>query len=86
MNQQINIKEVSEITLPEAPKIVKYVEIIQTNLVLGDTLYVLVALKNDKGQQLKMEEVALTKEQYNNWGEDDSYVLDCVIENLGLSK
>jgi hypothetical protein len=40
----------------------------------------------DDGKQLAEGNLSLTEEQFANWGTDNSYVSDIVINELGLEK
>lgn len=44
------------------------------------------SLFNDAGVRLATGQVAMTHEQYTNWGVDDNYIMDCFMENLGLTR
>jgi hypothetical protein len=43
-------------------------------------------LCNEYGIQLAEGNIALTEEQFANWGTDNAYVSDIVINELGLEK
>jgi len=55
----------------------------QTNATTCSTYY---KLCDADGKQLAEGNIALTEEQFANWGTDNSYVSDIVIAELGLEK
>ena len=55
----------------------------QTDAVTCSTYYKLCA---EDGKQLAEGNLCLTEEQFANWGTDNSYVSDIVINELGLEK
>jgi hypothetical protein len=55
----------------------------QTDALTCSTYYKLCA---EDGKQLAEGNLSLTEEQFANWGTDNSYVSDIVINELGLEK
>lgn len=43
------------------------------------------SLVDDAGKSLKNGGCGITKSQYEEWGTDDSYIGQCVAQNLGLT-
>lgn len=43
-------------------------------------------LQDANGSNLTSEWVAMTPEQYAQWGTDDQYAINCFLTNLGLTR
>ena len=61
------------------------VEMRITNLQIGVSVDVTSLIKDTNGNIFKVENVSLSGEEYNNWGNSDVYLVTTVLSKLGLT-
>ena len=61
------------------------VEMRITNLQIGVSVDVTCLIKNQNGNIFKVENVNLSGEEYNNWGNSDVYLVSSVLSKLDLT-
>ena len=61
------------------------VEMRVNNLVIGRSITVNVLIKDINGNIFKVENVTLSGEEYDNWGNSDVYLVTTVLSKLGLT-
>lgn len=66
--------------------IVKSIEIESTKIVLNEYARFMVKLLDEQKRVLEVEVVELSGDDYSNWGSDDQYVVDFILNQLGLTK
>lgn len=54
------------------------------NLVIGLSVEVSCLIKDENGNIFEVKNVTLSGEQYNNWGNNDVYLVTTVLNELGL--
>ena len=69
----------------EAPVVTK-VDIEVMELVLNSHVTMVVHYLNAAGNLLDNKFVKIEGDEYNAWGDDDSYITDLVLTKLGLTK
>ena len=66
-------------------KVAKSVEMRVTNLVIGVSVDVNCMVKDVNGNIFQVNNVTLSGEEYNNWGNNDAYLVTTVLSELGLT-
>ena len=66
--------------------ILRSIDIQTIDLVFNQYINLLVHLKNQEGIIFKTEIIRIHGEEYNNWGLSDEYLLDLVLQKLGVEK
>lgn len=64
--------------------VITSVEIKIVRLELGKSVSVIVLLKDDNGSLSEAVNLKIEGEEYNNWGENDQYLIDLCIRKCGL--
>ena len=75
---------ITDITL-EAP-VATSIAIDVMEIVLKSHVTVMVRFLNANGNLLKNEIVKIEGEEYNQWGNDDDYIINLVLSKLNLTK
>jgi hypothetical protein len=65
--------------------VAKSVEMRVFYFIIGSSIEVNCSLKDENGNVFKIENIAISGDEYNNWGSDDSYLINLVLSKLGLS-
>lgn len=65
--------------------VAKSVEMRITNLNIGVSVDVTCLIKDQNGNIFKVDNVTLSGEEYNNWGNSDVYLVTTVLSKLGLT-
>ena len=66
-------------------KVSKSVEMRVQSLNLGVSVDMLCLVKDETGNIFKVENVTISGEEYNNWGNSDVYLVTTVLSKLGLT-
>ena len=61
------------------------VEMRITNLQIGVSVDVTCLVKDQNGNIFKVENVRLSGDEYNNWGNSDVYLVTTVLSKMGLT-
>jgi hypothetical protein len=61
------------------------VEMRITNLQIGVSVDVTCLVKDKNGNIFKVENVSLSGEEYNNWGNSDVYLVTTVLSKMGFT-
>lgn len=61
------------------------VELRVTELILNSSVSVNVLVKDGNGSIFQVQNVTLSGEEYNNWGNSDTYLVSTVLSKLGLT-
>ena len=61
------------------------VEMRVTDLVINSSVTVNVLIKDSNGSIFQVQNVTLSGEEYSNWGNSDTYLVDTVLSKLGLT-
>ena len=61
------------------------VEMRVTDLVINYSVTVNVLIKDANGSIFQVQNVTLSGEEYSNWGNSDTYLVDTVLAKLGLT-
>jgi hypothetical protein len=61
------------------------VEMRVNDLIIGTSVNVNVLIKDVNGNIFKVENVTLSGEEYDNWGNSDVYLVSTVLSKLGLT-
>ena len=61
------------------------VEMRVTDLVINTSVTVNVLIKDSNGNIFQVQNVTLSGEEYSNWGNSDTYLVDTVLSKLGLT-
>jgi hypothetical protein len=56
------------------------------NLIIGLSVDIMVLIKDSNGNIFKVEGVHIEGEEYNNWGNDDQYLVNLVLSKIGLTQ
>ena len=64
----------------------KSVEMRVFHFIIGSQIEVNCSLKDENGNVFKIENITISGDEYNNWGIDDSYLINLVLSKLGLSQ
>jgi hypothetical protein len=67
-------------------RIVKSMEIDSIEVKLNESARFIVKLLDENNGLVSVEVINLTGDDYSNWGDDDQYVIDYVLNQLSLSK
>jgi hypothetical protein len=59
--------------------------LVESRISLNQTAVFNYSLCDQVGGALKYGELTLTPEQYNEWGNDDNYILDLISEREGIT-
>ena len=62
------------------------IDISVSRMELERTCEFMIDVYSDKGTIIKRTYYTLSQEQYDNWGDDDNYVYDLILENLGYER
>ena len=65
--------------------IAKSVEMRVFHFLIGSSIEVNCLLKDENENVFKIENITISGDEYNNWGTDDSYLINLVLSKLGLS-
>jgi len=65
--------------------IINNIDIRITGLDLGKSVNVNVIIKNDE-QFIKSADITIAGEEYDQWGSDDTYLENLILQKLGLSR
>ena len=65
--------------------IARTVEMRVTELVINTSVSVNVLIKDGNGSIFQVQNVTLSGEEYNNWGNSDTYLVDTVLSKLDLT-
>lgn len=66
--------------------VVVSVELVIGTLILGSSIDVNVLFRNQQGRIFKSELVHIQGDEYNQWGNDDNYLIDLVLSKVGLTR
>jgi hypothetical protein len=61
------------------------VELRVTDLVINSSVTVNVLIKDSNGNIFQVQNITLSGEEYNNWGNSDTYLVNTVLSKLGLT-
>lgn len=68
------------------PSTATHIEFLPAEVQFGVSARSQYILQDEAGANLTSAFVAMTDEQYANWGTDDAYAIDCFLTNLGLTR
>jgi hypothetical protein len=80
-NTTVNIDEVTQTTTETSNKIGIFI----TKLILYKCAYIAVYFYNTIGNVIRVDNLELEGEDYNNWASDDSYIENYVLNKLNLT-
>ena len=66
-------------------KVIKSVEMRVQSLNLGVSVEMLCLVKDESGNIFQVENVTISGEEYDNWGNSDVYLVSTVLSKLGLT-
>ena len=66
--------------------ILKSIDIQVADLVLNDRINLLIHLKNEDGKIFQSQIVRIEGDDYQNWGLSDEYLIDLVLQKIGVEK
>ena len=81
MNYSVNVEPKDFITTYTSNS----VEMRISDFRIGESVSVTCLLKDIKGSMFKVENVTLSGDDYNNWGNSDVYLVSTVLSKLGLT-
>ena len=61
------------------------VELRVTELIINSSVSVNVLIKDGNDSIFQVQNVTLSGEEYNNWGNSDTYLVNTVLSKLGLT-
>lgn len=61
------------------------VELRVTELIINSSVSVNVLIKDRNDSIFQVQNVTLSGEEYNNWGNNDTYLVNTVLSKLGLT-
>ena len=61
------------------------VEMRVTELIINTSVSVNVLVKDGNGNIFQVQNVTLSGEEYNNWGDSDTYLVNTVLSKLGMT-
>lgn len=66
--------------------VIMSVEMKIISLELGKSVSIIVLLKDQNGSLVEVKNLKIEGEEYNNWGENDQYLIDLCIQKCGLTE
>lgn len=78
----INIQP-KEVTITN---IVTSIEMSVKNFVLGSSIEMNIMMKNQEGHIFKFENINIQGDEYNQWGDNDDYIINLILSKLGLTR
>lgn len=67
-------------------RVIHHIEIQIMGLVLFSSVSIVVSLYDENDYIIDNRQIIIQGEEYNNWANDDNYLLDLVLVKLGLTK
>jgi hypothetical protein len=64
--------------------VITSVDIRIISLELGNSVSIMVILKDENGNLTEVKNLTIEGEEYSNWGENDQYLIDLCIRKCGL--
>jgi hypothetical protein len=80
-NYNVDVNSKDFITTNTANK----VELRVSNLQIGSSVDVTLLIKDLNGNIFKVENAHIEGEEYNNWGNDDQYLVNLCLSKVGLT-
>lgn len=67
-------------------QVVKSIEIESGEVKLNQSASFVVKMLDENGRLVGIERVVISGDDYTNWGNDDSYVVELIMTKLGLTE
>lgn len=77
---QVNVQPKDIVTT----RTINSIEIIETKVQLNTSAKIVVKLLDENGSLINVEVLTISETEYTNWGNDDQYIIDYALTQLGL--
>lgn len=77
---QVNVQPKNIVTT----RTVNSIEIIETIVQLNTSAKIVVKLLDENGSLINVEVLTISETEYTDWGNDDQYIIDWSLTQLGL--
>jgi hypothetical protein len=77
---QVNVQPKDIVTT----RTINSIEITETIVQLNTSAKIVVKLLDENGSLINVEVLTISETEYTNWGNDDQYIIDYVLTQLGL--
>ena len=77
---QVNVQPKDIVTT----RTINSIEIIETKVLLNTSAKIIVRLLDENENLINIEVLTISDSDYTNWGNDDQYIIDYALTQLGL--
>jgi hypothetical protein len=77
---QVNVQTKDIVTT----RTINSIEITETIVQLNTSAKIVVKLLDENGSLINVEVLTISETEYTNWGNDDQYIIDYALTQLGL--
>jgi|688.fasta_scaffold601513_1 hypothetical protein len=77
---QVNVQPKDIVTT----RTINSIEITETIVQLNTSAKIVVKLLDENGSLINVEVLTISETEYTNWGNDDQYIIDYALTQLGL--